>query len=202
MLAGTLLKVKVPEHEFIVLLFVPCVAPERTAGPEISGALYRQGSVAFLGKFSRNVNRHRAGNRKGVTPVRPAAGRRFHLLSRSFLMRNHVFTLTCLLLLLTLTATGRGQTMRIVASEAGALGDGTTLNTEKIQSAIDQIATKGGGTLVIPKGVFLSGAIFLKPGVNLHLEKDAVLRCSTDMKNFPEHAPASKDTSRSISIRP
>ena len=67
----------------------------------------------------------------------------------------------------------------------GAVADSTTLNSEKIQAAIDQLAAKGGGTLVVPKGVFLSGALFLKPGVNLHLEKDAVLKGSTDMKQYP-----------------
>ena len=66
-----------------------------------------------------------------------------------------------------------------------AVGDGATLNTKAIQSAIDQLATNGGGTVVVPKGVFLTGAIFLKPGVNLHLEKDAVIKGSTDMTNYP-----------------
>ena len=37
------------------------------------------------------------------------------------------------------------------------------------------LASRGGGTLVVPRGVFLSGAIFLKPGVNLHLDEGAVL---------------------------
>src|SRR4051794_31357709 len=58
-------------------------------------------------------------------------------------------------------------------ADFGAVGDGTTPNTARIQSAIDQLAAKGGGTLVIPKGLFLSGAIFLKPGVSLHLEEGA-----------------------------
>jgi alpha-L-rhamnosidase len=72
-----------------------------------------------------------------------------------------------------------------VITKFGAVGDGATLNTKSIQTLIDQLATNGGGTVVIPKGVFVSGAIFLKPGVNLHLEKGAVLKCSTDMSNFP-----------------
>jgi polygalacturonase len=71
-------------------------------------------------------------------------------------------------------------------TDFGAVGDEATLNTEKIQSAIEQLATKGGGTVVVPKGVFLTGAIFLRPGVNLHLEKGAVLKGSADMKNYPE----------------
>jgi len=75
---------------------------------------------------------------------------------------------------------------RASVADFGALADGATLNTDKIQSAIDRLATKGGGTLVIPKGVFLTGALFLKPGVNLYLEKDAVLKGATGMKNYPE----------------
>ncbi len=74
---------------------------------------------------------------------------------------------------------------RASISDAGAVGDGTTLNTGKIQAAIDELAAKGGGTLVVPKGVFLTGALFLKPGVNLHLEKDAVLKGTTDMEQYP-----------------
>lgn len=75
---------------------------------------------------------------------------------------------------------------RASVAEFGAVGDGKTLNTVSIQSAIDQLAAKGGGTLVIPKGVFLTGAIFLKPGVNLHLEEGAVLKGSTDRKDYPK----------------
>jgi polygalacturonase len=68
----------------------------------------------------------------------------------------------------------------------GAVGDGTTLNTLAIQSAIDKAAVTGGGLVSIPQGEFLSGALFLKPGVNLRLEKDAVLKGATDMANYPE----------------
>ncbi|QJU59099.1 exopolygalacturonase [Sphingomonas sp. AP4-R1] len=67
----------------------------------------------------------------------------------------------------------------------GARADGRTVNTKAIQAAIDKVAAGGGGTVTVPKGVFVSGALFLKPGVNLHLDKGAVLRCSTDMSHFP-----------------
>jgi polygalacturonase len=67
----------------------------------------------------------------------------------------------------------------------GARADGQTVNTQAIQTAIDEVAAGGGGTVTVPKGVFVCGALFLKPGVNLHLDKGAVLRCSTDMSHFP-----------------
>jgi polygalacturonase len=75
---------------------------------------------------------------------------------------------------------------RASVADFGAVGDGRTLNTERIQSALDQLAAKGGGTLVVPRGVFLTGAIFLRPGVNLHLEEGAVLKGSTDRKDYPK----------------
>jgi alpha-L-rhamnosidase len=75
---------------------------------------------------------------------------------------------------------------QVSASEAGAIGDGKTLNTEKLQAAVDHLAAQRGGTLVIPAGTFRSGALFLKPGVHLHLEKDAALKGSTDVADYPK----------------
>ncbi len=75
---------------------------------------------------------------------------------------------------------------RASVAEFGAVGDGKTLNTARIQSAIDRLESSGGGTLVVPRGVFLSGALFLKPGVNLHLDEGAVLKGSTDRKDYPK----------------
>ncbi|HEU5397294.1 MAG TPA: glycosyl hydrolase family 28 protein, partial [Verrucomicrobiae bacterium] len=71
-------------------------------------------------------------------------------------------------------------------TDFGAVGDGTTLNTVRIQSAIDQLAAKGGGTLIVPKGTFLSGALFLKPGIHLHLDAGAVIEGSTNLADYPK----------------
>jgi alpha-L-rhamnosidase len=70
-------------------------------------------------------------------------------------------------------------------TQFGAVGDGRTMNTVAIQAGVDKLAAAGGGTLVVPEGVFLSGAVFLKPGVNLHLAKGAVLKGSTDINDYP-----------------
>ncbi|MDY0961023.1 glycoside hydrolase family 28 protein [Massilia sp. CFBP9026] len=67
----------------------------------------------------------------------------------------------------------------------GAVADDKTVNTAAIQQTIDGLAARGGGTVVVPAGVFVSGALFFKPGVHLHLAKGAVLKCSTDLKHFP-----------------
>jgi len=62
----------------------------------------------------------------------------------------------------------------------GAKGDGVTLNTLYIQSAIDAASAKGGGKIIIPEGIFLTGRLILKSGVNLYLKKNAVLLGSTN----------------------
>ena len=51
----------------------------------------------------------------------------------------------------------------------GATGDGKTLNTKAIQSAIDKCTAEQGGTVLIPAGDFLSGTLELKSNVTLHI---------------------------------
>lgn len=62
----------------------------------------------------------------------------------------------------------------------GAVGDGKTLNTSAIQKAINDVSIKGGGTVIVPKGRFLTGAISLKTGVILNLDFNAVILGSID----------------------
>jgi len=71
-----------------------------------------------------------------------------------------------------------------VITNYGAVADGKTDCTEAIARTIDASVKKGGGRVVIPAGEFLTGAIHLKSGVNLHLETNAVLKFSTDPKSY------------------
>jgi hypothetical protein len=66
----------------------------------------------------------------------------------------------------------------------GAIGDAETLNTEAIQAAIDSASMNGGGKVIIPEGVFLSGSIILKTGVELNLHKNGVLLGSTNPYDY------------------
>ncbi|MEE1945286.1 glycosyl hydrolase family 28 protein [Pedobacter sp. KR3-3] len=71
----------------------------------------------------------------------------------------------------------------------GAVGDGTTLNSQAIQKAIDACHQSGGGKVIIPAGKFLSGTIALKDNVTIYLQKDAVLLGSVDLKDYQNLDP-------------
>ena len=67
----------------------------------------------------------------------------------------------------------------------GAKGDSSALNTKPIQSAIDACANAGGGTVYFPAGKYISGTIFLKSNLTLHLEAGAVLIGSGNLDDYP-----------------
>ena len=83
----------------------------------------------------------------------------------------------------------------------GGVGDGVTLNSEAFAKAIDALAEIGGGRLVVPKGVWLSGPITLKDNIDLHIRPDAILLFSTDRDLYPtvETVFEGLDTKRCIS---
>ena len=66
----------------------------------------------------------------------------------------------------------------------GAKADGVTLNTKNINDAIDATSKKGGGVVVIPAGLWLTGPVELKSNVNLHLQKNALLQFTTDFSQY------------------
>ena len=70
-------------------------------------------------------------------------------------------------------------------SAFGAKGDGITLNTTAINTAIDRCAKAGGGRVVVPPGRFLTGAIHLKSNVDLHVSEGAALLFSPDPAHYP-----------------
>ena len=72
-----------------------------------------------------------------------------------------------------------------VITQFGAGTDSTKLNTEAIQRTIDKATAEGGGTVVIPKGVFLSGALFFKPNTKLRLQEGAKLKGSDNIADYP-----------------
>ncbi len=67
----------------------------------------------------------------------------------------------------------------------GAVGDGLTKNTDAIAKAIDAVVAKGGGRVLIPPGIWLTGPIILKSNVNIHAEKGALVIFSKDKDDYP-----------------
>lgn len=66
----------------------------------------------------------------------------------------------------------------------GAIADGITLNTKSINDAIIACNKKGGGVVVIPKGMWLTGPVVLLSNVNLHLQKNALLQFTNDLSQY------------------
>lgn len=70
-------------------------------------------------------------------------------------------------------------------ADFGAVGDGATLNTGAINKAIRQVSEKGGGTVVIPEGIWLTGPIVLLSNVNLFTEVNAFVLFTPDFSQYP-----------------
>jgi polygalacturonase/lysophospholipase L1-like esterase len=70
-------------------------------------------------------------------------------------------------------------------TDFGAVGDGLTLNTDAILKAIETISSKGGGTVVIPRGMWLTGPITLKSNIRIHADEGALIVFSPDKSLYP-----------------
>ena len=66
----------------------------------------------------------------------------------------------------------------------GAKGDGAVKDTAALQAAVDACSRAGGGRVVLADGVFLTGSIELKSGVELHIDRTARLLASPDIDDF------------------
>ena len=76
------------------------------------------------------------------------------------------------------------QARRFVLTDHGVVKDSTLLQTQAIQKVIDLAAEQGGGTIVVPEGVYLTSSLFFKSGTHLYLEKGAVLKGSDDVSDY------------------
>ncbi len=93
----------------------------------------------------------------------------------------YVVVLMCVLL----TAQAAAADVNVYSvSDFGAVGDGQTLNTKAIQKAIDTCSQKGGGRVLVASGKYVTGTLFLKDNVDLHVANGAVLLGSTDIDDY------------------
>ncbi len=66
----------------------------------------------------------------------------------------------------------------------GAKGDGTTLDTNALQAAINECAKDGGGTVLVPAGVFQIGITEIKSNVTLHIAAGGTLLGTDDGSRY------------------
>ena len=72
----------------------------------------------------------------------------------------------------------------------GAVGDGKNLDSPAINKAIEACAASGGGTVVVPAGIYLSGSIHLRSNIHLLIDAGAtILGAPQDMNAYDETEP-------------
>ena len=97
------------------------------------------------------------------------------MIRKSFLLLTAMFVL-----MLTALAVDK------LITDYGAIADGRTINTKFIQKAIDEVSAAGGGRVVVPPGNFMTGSLFLKSGVDLHITPGGVLLGSHSTNDYPK----------------
>ena len=70
-------------------------------------------------------------------------------------------------------------------AEFGAVPDGITKNTEAFAATIQNVSAAGGGKVIVPRGMWLTGPITLKSNINLHLEAGALIIFTDDKDDYP-----------------
>ena len=74
---------------------------------------------------------------------------------------------------------------QVLLSDFGADATGSQLCTDAFAKAIDALTQQGGGHLVVPRGVWLTGPVVLKSNIDLHLKKGAVVLFAADESLYP-----------------
>ncbi len=75
-----------------------------------------------------------------------------------------------------------GKQYRI--TDYGIVNDGR-IHTAELQNLIDKISADGGGVVVVPEGVYMTGAVFFKQGVHLHVMSGGMLMGSNNPSDYP-----------------
>ena len=73
----------------------------------------------------------------------------------------------------------------VCLTEFGGVGDGLSSNTQAFAKAMEALDAKGGGRLVVPRGVWITGPIHFKSRVNLHVSDGALILFSENYDEYP-----------------
>lgn len=88
--------------------------------------------------------------------------------------------------------------LNICLTDFGGSGDGVTLNSEAFEKAIQYLASKGGGRLIVPQGVWLTGPIELENNVELHLSDNSIVVSAKTSLSIPLSKPCLRGVRRSV----
>lgn len=77
------------------------------------------------------------------------------------------------------------QNYEVTITDFGAVNGGLVKNTEVFANAITDVNSKGGGKVIVPRGIWLTGPITFKNNINLHLEDGALVLFSDDFDDYP-----------------
>lgn len=73
----------------------------------------------------------------------------------------------------------------VTLTDFGGIGDGLCSNTQAFASGIAALSEAGGGHLLVPAGIWLTGPIELKSGIDLHLEEGALVLFDKNKEEYP-----------------
>ncbi|WNH11202.1 glycoside hydrolase family 28 protein [Thalassobellus suaedae] len=74
---------------------------------------------------------------------------------------------------------------QVSITDFGAITGGIVKNTDAFAKAINDVSIKGGGQIIVPRGIWLTGPITFKSNINLHLEDGALIVFSDDFDDYP-----------------
>jgi polygalacturonase len=75
--------------------------------------------------------------------------------------------------------------VKLNVRDFGAQGDGKTKDTLAVQQALDRCSVLGGGEVLVPEGIYLTGALILRSNTLLRLEEGSTLQGSPDLEDYP-----------------
>jgi len=75
-----------------------------------------------------------------------------------------------------------GKQYRI--TDYGVVNDGR-IHTTEFQALIDMVAKNGGGVIVVPEGTYMTGALFFRQGVHLHIYDGGMILGSSNPSDYP-----------------
>lgn len=76
----------------------------------------------------------------------------------------------------------------------GADGSGASLNTEAFAKAISACTKAGGGTVIVPPGLWLTGPIQLQSNIALEVQQGAIIQFTSDHSQYPLVKASSKSS--------